>query len=203
MNEIILEASERAAGKFREVGSIPGTLYGDGIESSLPVKFDEKILNRLIASHGNSAKVWVNINNSKKYGFIKEVQRKHLTRALSHIDIQIVSRDHEIKIKVPITFLGDDVLRTKQLQLQVYKSEVTVTGKMAEMPEMVEVDVSEMKLGDSITIDNLGLNKLLKVENDDASFGTIINLRVVAAEEPEAVVEAVAAPVAAPAPAKK
>jgi len=187
MNEITLDAMERADGKFRESGYVAGILYGDGFETATAVKFEEKSLNKLLNSQGNSAKLFININNSKKFGFIKEVQRKRLTRNVTHVDVQIVSKDHEIKIQVPITYKGEDILRTKQLQLQVYKTEITVFGKMALMPDGIDVDVSEMILGDTITLDNLGLDKLLKIENEEAIYGTIINLRVAVDEVVEAV----------------
>ena len=187
MEDIMLEAIERADGKFKESGFVPGILYGDGIEAATAVKFEEKALNKLITSHGSSAKLWININNSKKYGFIKEVQRKHLTRNVAHIDVQIVSKDHEIKMQIPITFIGEDVLKTKQLQLQVYKPEISVFGKMALIPDGVEVDISNMKLGETITLDNFTFDKLLKIENEDAIYGIIINLRVQAAEVVETV----------------
>jgi len=187
MEEIILDAIERADGKFRESGFVAGVLYGDGIVAATPVKFEEKSLNKVLSKHGNSAKIWVNINNSKKYGFIKEVQRKAMTRTVSHIDVQIVSKDHEIKIQIPITFQGEDSLVVRQLQLQVYKSELNVYGKMALMPDVLTVDVSKMELGDTITLDNFDLDKLLKIENEDVVYGTIINLRVQPVEEVEEV----------------
>ena len=179
----MLEASERAKGKFRENGYVAGVLYGDGVEASTAVKFEERALNKVLNTHGPSAKIWITINNNKKYGIIKEVQRKPITRVVSHIDVQIVSIDHEIKLQIPINYKGEDDLRSKQLQLQIYKSEITVFGKMALMPDTINVDVSAMNLGDSITLSNFGLDKLLKIENEDAVFGTIINLRVQPAEE--------------------
>jgi large subunit ribosomal protein L25 len=189
MDEIILKAIKRADGKFRESGFIPGILYGDGVETATAVKFEEKALNKVITNHGKSAKLWIDINDSKQYGFVKEVQRKHLTRDITHIDVQIVSKDHEIKIQIPIVYKGEDTLKTKQIQLQVYKSEITVFGKMALMPETVEVDVSEMKLGDTITVSNFGLDKLLKIDNADDIYATVINLRSQPVEEVEVVAE--------------
>lgn len=185
MEEIILNAIERSKGKFRESGFIPGVLYGDGIEAATAVKFDERSLNKVLSNHGNSAKLWININNSKKFGFVKEVQRKFITRTVSHIDVQIVSKDHEIKLQIPINFQGEDSLVNRQLQLQVYKSELSVFGKMALVPDAVTVDVSEMKLGDTITLNNFSLDKLLKIENEDAVYGVIINLRVQPVEDVE------------------
>jgi large subunit ribosomal protein L25 len=185
MNEIILDATVRKNGKFKESGFVPGILYGDGVETATAVKFDEKSLNRILNSNGNNAKLWININNSKKFGFVKEVQRKHLTRNVTHVDIQIVSKDHEIKIQIPVNFSGEDVLRSKQLQLQVHKTEVTVFGKMDLMPDAIDIDVSDMKLGDTVTVNNFGLNQLLKTENEDINFASVVNLRAQQVEEVE------------------
>ena len=177
MDEIILKAIKRADGKFKESGFIPGILYGDGVDAATAVKFEEKALNKVITNHGKSAKLWIDINDSKQFGFIKEVQRKHLTRNITHVDVQIVSKDHEIKIQIPVIYKGEDVLKTKQLQLQVHKSEIVVFGKMALMPDVVEVNVSEMKLGETITLNNFGLDKLLKIDNEDAIYATVFNLK--------------------------
>ena len=184
MEEIILDAIERKdLSKFREVGFVAGVLYGDGVEKSTPVKFDEKSLNKVLNTHGSNAKVWININNSKKFGFIKEVQRRPMTRNVTHIDVQIVSKDHEIKMVIPIAFKGEDALKSRQLQLQIHKSDITIVGKMASMPDSIEFDVSEMNLGDTITIDQFNLDKLLKIENEEAVIGAVVNLRILPTED--------------------
>ena len=189
MNEIILEATERSKGKFREKGFVPGVLYGDGVDSTTSVKFDEKQLNKLISKHGPNAKLWITINNSKKYGFIREVQRKPMTYMVSHIDVQIVSKDREIKLLIPINYKDEGSLKIRQLQLQVFKSDVAVFGKIALMPDTIEVDVSEMNLGDTITYSQLALDKDIKSENEDTIFGTVINLRVLPADTDDAEAE--------------
>ena len=136
MEDIILEAIERKqqVGKFREIGFVPGVIYGDGITAATSVKFEEKALRKVITSHGSHAKLWIKYNDNKKFGFIREVQRQPMTGNLIHLDVQIVSKDHEIKRLIPIVFKGEDDLKGKQLQLQINKSEISVFGKMALMP---------------------------------------------------------------------
>lgn len=179
MQEVILEAVERVkqSGKFKEDGYVPGVLYGDGITNAASVKFDEKALNKILSEHGPNAKIWINYMDSKKFGFIKEVQRKPMSAAVMHLDVQIVSKDHEIKRQIPIIYKGEDTLKTRQLQLQVYKTDITVFGKIAVIPDSVYVDVSESQLGDTITFSNLNLDDILKNENEDTVFGMIISIR--------------------------
>ena len=180
MEKIFLQATERTIqpGKFRESGFVPGVLFGDGVTESTPVKFEELALKKVLAIHGHNAKGWIMLNNNKKFGVIKEVQKHPVTGKLIHIAVQIVSKEHELKLQIPIVFKGMDDLKQRLLQLQVYRSEITVSGKMDFMLDAIYVDVSEKKLGDTITLSELNLNKQLKVsEKDDIVYGIIINLR--------------------------
>ncbi len=179
MQEIILESVERTKqpGKFKESGYVPGILYGDGITEAASVKFEKKALKKILNAHGSNAKMWINYNEDKKFGFIKEVQRKPVSGDVIHLDVQIVSKDHEIKRQIPIVFKGEDDLKNRLLQLQVYKSETTVFGKIALIPDTIYADVSEKQLGESITFSNLDLDKLLKSEDADTVFGMIVNIR--------------------------
>ncbi len=185
MKEIILEAQNRTkkAIKSNDKIAVPGILYGDGIEASIPVSFNRIDLKKVISAFGVNAKIWVKNNDSKKYGFIKEIQRHPVTREIAHIDVQIVSTDHEIKMQIPITYIGEEELKTRQLQLQVYKSEISVLGKMAIMPGSIEVDVTGKELGTSITLENLSLDSKLTIEKKDEVYGMITHLKKTIAEE--------------------
>ena len=178
MEEVILVAIERIKqpGRFKEMGFVPGVLYGDGVTGATSVKFDTIALNKVLTRHGSNAKVWIKYDNNKKFGFIKDVQKDAISGSITHIDVQIVAKDHEIKLQIPIVFKGDDNLNNMQLQLQIYKSEMHVSGKMALMPDTIYIDVSEKKLGDTITLKDFDLDKQINVsEKEDEIYGVIIN----------------------------
>ena len=186
MEEIFLQAIERTKqpGKFKESGFVSGVLYGDSIAEATPVKFEAQALKKVLTSHGSNAKVWIKLNNNKKFGFIKEVQKHPISGSVTHIDVQIVSKDHELKLQIPIAYKGEDDLKKKQLQLQVYKSEITVLGKMDFMLDAIYIDLSEKKLGDTITLKDFDLDKQLKVsEKEDVVYGIITNLNNQAIDE--------------------
>ncbi|MDD3654392.1 MAG: 50S ribosomal protein L25 [Desulfotomaculaceae bacterium] len=189
MEVTILNAIDRSkqSGKFREKGFVSGVLYGNNIFGAKSVKFETSAINKIIASHGSNAKVWINYNGNKKFGFIKEVQRDAISGRIAHLDVHIVPKDHEVKLQIPVTIKGEDVLAAKNLRVQMYKSEFTVMGMINLMPEEIQVDVSDMKLGDSITSSNFNLDKRLRVsEQEDAVYGMIINQPIVATDVTEA-----------------
>lgn len=186
MQEIMLDAIERPkkSGRFRESGFVPGVLYGDDIPAGTLVKFEEKALNKILIQHGSSANITIDFNGNKKTGFIKEVQRKPITGNLIHIDVQIVSKEHQVKRQIPIIFTGEEILNSKHLLLNILKSEVTVFGKIALMPDTISIDVSNKKFKDSITYSDFNLDKELKNEDVDV-FGTITDLKKAPVDDAE------------------
>lgn len=169
MEEVILKAVERVekTRKVREGGFIPGVLYGEGAGAT-SVKFEASALRKILIKYGWNAKVWVELNDTKKFGFIKEVQKHPVEGNVIHIDVQLVSKDQEIKLQIPISFSGIEELEHRMHLLQVYKSEVEVVGKTALMPNVIVVDVSNKNAGDTITFQDFGLDPELK--NNEGEF---------------------------------
>ncbi len=187
MGEIQLNASVREASKkFREPGFVPGVVYGYNVETT-SVKFDEKDLRKAIVSGGANARVWVKIGRkAKKFGFIKEVQKKLLKDQIQHVDIQLVSKDQEINMSIPIQFKGVEQLRSKQLMLNIQKSDINAVGKMEYLPDSLEIDVSEMELNDAITIESFNLHNSVRVnDSSETVYGLITGLEQFSSEDLE------------------
>ncbi|MFT5871878.1 MAG: large subunit ribosomal protein L25 [Clostridium sp.] len=180
MEEVILNAFERITGnkKFKEDGFIAGVIYGDSVKEAMSIKVEELQLKKILGKHGSNAKVWVKYGEDKKFGFIKEIQRHPVSAKINHVDIQLVSQDHEIKLQLPIYFKGEEKVIDNLLQLQVHKSEIDVFGSMALMPDSVSIDVSEKKLGDTITAKDFDLNKKIKIiDEENQVYAAIIAMK--------------------------
>lgn len=186
MEEIILKASERneKPKNVRKEGFIPGVLNGPGAVST-SVKFADAALKKIIAKHGVNAKLWVELGTEKKFGFIKEVQRHPVEGTILHVVIQLVSQNQEIKMNLPIVFHGQEDLERKMLQLNICKSDVEVSGKTVDIPEMVEVDVSGKAAGDSVTASDLHLPTEINIlDPQQEVYASIKAFRVAPVEEP-------------------
>ncbi|MDD2233757.1 MAG: 50S ribosomal protein L25 [Desulfitobacteriaceae bacterium] len=178
MEETILNASERTMkpAQCRKAGYTPGVLYGDTLTNTLSVQFETAGLRKVLAGHGSNAKVWVMYDGAKKFGFIKEVQRHPVTARVTHIDVFLVSQDHEVKMQIPITFEGRDSL--ENLLLQIYKPVIEVFGTPALIPNTAVVDVSEMVPGDTITAKNFNFDKqLIITDSEDEIYAVITTLK--------------------------
>ncbi|MFA0815071.1 MAG: 50S ribosomal protein L25 [Anaerofustis sp.] len=193
MVEAKLQATERIKkkGKFREDGFVPGSMYGDGIEGSVAVKFEKSELSKVLAAHGSNAKLSVSYNKGKYPGIIKELQREPVSGHVQHVDIQIMAKDHIQSFKIPVVYQGESALVGKQLMLKVHKNEAVLTGTLDVMPESLTVDVSGKELGDVIVLKDFRLNKKVKAEDaEDAVFATVIKNYIQEESETEASAEA-------------
>ena len=198
MEKVILDAFERVPGnkKFKEDGFIAGVIYGDNIKEAISVKFELLPLKKILGAHGSNAKVWVKYGEDKKFGFVKEIQRHPVTAKINHVDIQVVSLDHEIKLQLPISFKGEANLIDNILQLQIQKSDIDVAGLMTLMPDSVIIDISEKKLGDTITIKDFDLDKKIKItDEEDQIYAVVIPMKEKIEEEVTEEVEVAAEPV--------
>lgn len=188
MEEIILKAMARSGSpkQARHAGFIPGVLNAHDTTSTA-IQFEAAALNKIIAKHGTNAKIWVEIDTEKKFGFIKEVQYHPVEGKVIHVSIQMISKDQDVKMQLPINYHGRDILEAKLLQLQIYKSEIEVIGKAETMPDAISVDISKRELGETITAGDLKLPPELKNLDPEHEIYAVIKAKreEAVAEEPE------------------
>ena len=186
MTNIALNAFKRTEKKkkFHEAGFIPGVMYGDGIDATM-IKIEEKPLKKIISEHGSHARIDIMYGKKKRSGFIKEIQTMPIRNAITHIDVQVVSDTHEIKMQVPIIFKGADTLQRNQLILQASKHEIEVSGIMSNIPEDIVFDVSDLDYGDKVLIENFKFNEGVSILDDpETIYASIIHMSKIVEEEP-------------------
>ncbi|MDK2799811.1 MAG: large subunit ribosomal protein [Clostridiales bacterium] len=168
MEEILIRAIERKEKpkKARRDGFAPGVIYGEGFEKGLPVKFEMLKLKRFLKKHDESAKIWFKIREEQKYGIIKEVQRDPITGDIMHIDIQVITEGDRVNVKLPIVYKGKEALEQKKLLLQIFISELEVSGETDFLPESIIVNVKNKKPGQPITVRDIQLDAHLKIHHD-------------------------------------
>ena len=190
MEQTLLKALARSENpkKTRTAGFIPGVLNGAGAEAS-SVKFESAALNKIITKHGTNAKMWVEFNDEKKFGFIKEIQKHPVEAKVIHITIQLVGKDQEVKMHLPITFHGREELEHKLMQIQVYKTDVEVIGKTELMPDVVVVDIAQKESGDLITAADFHLPEGIRILDAENEHYAIIKAAAEEIEEEPAVVK--------------
>jgi large subunit ribosomal protein L25 len=165
MAEITLAAAtgrttgSRASGRLRAAGKVPGTVYGLG-NDPITVAVDwRELRHALTGEAGLNALINLEVDgHQSELTIVKEMQRHPIKRSVLHVDFLRVSRDVAIEVDVPIVLTGEaeDVMRAEGVIEQVLFN-LTISAKPGSIPNEVDVDVTEMQIGDSVRIGDLKL----------------------------------------------
>jgi large subunit ribosomal protein L25 len=177
MEEIILaveERNEKGRAKvkgLRENGFIPAVIYSGGNES-IAVKVAHSTLMQLIHQHRiEGVVINVSIKDDKKHKnrpcLIKEVQYDPVHGEVTHVDFNQISLTKAIKVSVPVTALGEPAgVKQEGGSLEHNLWEIEVECLPTAIPKEFSVDVSAMKIGDSVAVKDLVVPAGVKVLTD-------------------------------------
>ena len=159
MKQVVLEAQVRDVKKnlntIRKAGQVPAVFYGKK-EQPIAISVDAKKFMSLIEKEGANVIVEFKFKDSSKPSIVKDLQRHILTQAPNHIDFQSISLTEKIEILVPIHVEGvADGVKNEGGTLEHIMREIKVQCLPTDMPSKISVDVTALKVGDDITVEQL------------------------------------------------
>jgi large subunit ribosomal protein L25 len=175
--------------KLRAQGKVPAVVYGSGIEPT-PIVVESLGLAKVLRGGVNAL---VDLKGAKaiegKPVLVKEIQRDPLSRKVVHCDLYAVNLKARIDVEIPLHFMG--IPRGVALDggvLEPLLRTLEVSTMPLAIPESIEVDVSNLGIGDAIHVRDLVLPPDVLLKTDpDVTVTHVITPRL----------EEVAAPVAA------
>ena len=191
--EVREQKGKEIAKKLRTKGLIPAVFYGPHSETLALMVDPKELSNTLRTEAGENVIIDLNIRKGEesfqKMVMLKEIQIHPLQRRTLHADFYEVSMDEMITLEVPVHLLGksegvkvggilEQVLRT--IQIQCFPGDI---------PRSIDVDVSPLKIGDSIHVKELQLEKGRILSDLNFTVATVVPP---AAEEVKPVEEAAA-----------
>lgn len=182
-----------ASRRLRRAGTVPGIVYGGGKDAvSIEINHKELFLQfRHEAFH--SSILDLNLDGKKEQVLLRDYQMHPVRNDIQHIDFQRVSATEKIHVKVPFHFANAEVAPGVKLAHGIVThvmTEADVSCLPKNLPEFIEVDLSELEAGHSIHLSQIKLPKGVEfvqlAHGDDAAVASIpVPRGGVAAEEEE------------------
>ena len=178
--------------RMRNAGSIPAIIYGPAGNHSVSVE-QEKFRDLMRAKGTAAALIELTLEGKKMLSIIKEFQRHPITQKFLHIDIQQIDPNAPMSAAIPIRVVGEaHGVKTDGGTLAIVSQTVNVRCLPKDLPEFIEVDVTELKVNESIHVGALKAPAGITFPGDPARV--VVVCSEMAAEE--AAPEAAAAPLA-------
>jgi large subunit ribosomal protein L25 len=190
MSDINLKAYKRERGKksdvknLRKQGYIPGVFYLEGKET-IPIYVTTKDLNPLVYT-AETHVVKLKIDNQKpKDCILKHTQFDPLTDKVVHFDLQGLTAGHEITMEVPVVLNGDAPGVEEGGIVQQFLNRLDVSCLPKDIPDQIEVDISELNIGDSISVADIKTENIKVLNSEDSVLVSVAAPRSLAEEEEE------------------
>lgn len=181
---VSLEVSKREVrprslrNKLRHEGKVPAIVYGYEIEST-PISFSEKVFSKLLRDNGANVVITLDIDGKKVNTLVHKIQTNTFTNQFEHVELLSVNMREDAEVETEVTLVGDaaGVRAGGVLAQNLYT--VIVSATPDKLPERIEVDVTDLNLGDSITVADLP-------KNEDYTFVTDGDEQIAAVVEAQA-----------------
>ncbi len=178
---IRVETGKANARRLRKTGFVPCTIYGVE-ENSTSLTINRKELEKLLSEAHSIIKVMVDGHDQRCV--VKEIQYHPVKGNIIHIDLQRIKDGQEIQLSIPIKFIGEAPGVKMGGVFQTIRSELDVSTLPKYLPNEIEIDISELEIGNTIHINDLQLENITINHDPESSICSIVLPKVV--EEPVA-----------------
>jgi large subunit ribosomal protein L25 len=210
--------NKNAARRVRVKGKIPAVVYGAS-EPAVAIEVDPKQIQKILhseAGHNSIFDLEISGSTAKTKAMIVDWQYEPIKGTLMHIDLKRIALDKTMTVEVPVQLIGVPFgVKNEGGLLDHVLREVSVECLPGDIPSHIDVDVSELKIGDAIRVSDLPHSDKIKfLDEEDATVAHVVAIKEEAAPaegtapaEPEVVkkgkTDAAAAPAADAKGAKK
>ncbi len=181
--------------RFRREGKVPAVIYGAGKDNQNLLLDHLEVMRNLEVEAFHSAIITINTANGGEKAILRYVQMHPYKPQVQHVDFQRVSETETLRMKIPLHFVGEDVTPGVKLQDGIFSplvNEVEIACLPSQLPEYLEVDVSELNLHESVKLSDIKLPEGLELlalahGGEDQTIASVLAPKVV--EEVEEVAE--------------
>ncbi|MBT8088268.1 MAG: 50S ribosomal protein L25/general stress protein Ctc [Gammaproteobacteria bacterium] len=158
--EIREDQGKGASRRLRHQGLVPAIIYGAG-RPPRTLAFDHnKVLQQLENEAFYSSILSIKVRNKSQAAILKDLQRHPAKNQILHMDFQRIVEDEEIRMNVPLHFIGEDVAPGVKLgggSVSHLMTDVEVVCLPKHLPEYIDVDVTNMELNDMLSMSDIEL----------------------------------------------
>jgi large subunit ribosomal protein L25 len=194
--ELRSNTGKGVARKLRAAGQVPGIVYGHGRQPQA-LAVNARDLDKLLSGiAAGSTVIELTLAKSTTKTLIREIQRHPFKKQILHVDFMELVAGEKVIVDIPLVFVGiPEGVRLSGALLEQIVHSIEVNVDPSNIPNHIDVDVTNLAMGHSLHVRDLKLPEGLEVLTDeDTTICAVIAPRAVVEEKPEEVVEGAAEP---------
>jgi len=153
--------------RLRASGKIPGIVYGHGAEPIAVAVGVRELRAALTTEAGTNALIDLAVGPTRHLVVARELQRHPVKGTVTHVDFQVVRRDEVISAEAPVALVGEAVeVAHSDGRVDQQTFALTVKALPSDIPTVIEVDISGLRVGDSIKVGDIALPAGVAADTD-------------------------------------
>lgn len=173
-----------ASRRLRREGKVPGIVYGARREAQPIAVPANELKSSLEYEAFFSHILTLRLNGREESVVLKDLQRHPAKQEIRHLDLLRVVANEAIRVHVPLHFIGEDVavgVKRDGGIIDHLRNEIEIECLPAQLPEYIEVDISELGMDESVHISDLtlpeGVTSIDLAHENDVSLVSILPRR--------------------------
>ena len=179
-----------ASRRLRHQGKVPAIIYGAGREPRALMFDHNKVLRELENASFYSSILTIKVGDKSRAAIVKDIQRHPSKKQILHIDLQRIVEDEKIRMQIPIHYLGEEEAIGVKIgggSVSRLMTEIEVSCFPKDLPEFLEVDISELELDQMLYVSSISLPKGVEVSEilleQDQAIVSIQEIKEIIEEE--------------------
>ncbi len=168
----VLQAKNRKEGRrsdltsLRNEGNVPAVVYGAKLGSK-SIYLNEMDLLKTIKDVGRNGVIALDVDGSKQNVILTDFQKDPLKNGFVHVDFLAVDMSKELTTDVRIALIGDAAGVKDGGVLQQSLHQVSITATPANIPQSIDIDVTNLQVAETITIADIKGNSDFTINHED------------------------------------
>lgn len=154
---------KKDAKKLRKEGFVPCVIYGG--ENQIHFSMDERNFNKFLFTP-ETFLISIEIEGKEYQTILQDIQYHPVTDKVLHADFLLVSDNKPVKLYIPVNLIGTAPGVVSGGVLKRKKRKIRVMGLIKDMPDFIDIDISELNIGDTILIGDLSLDNITMLHQD-------------------------------------
>ena len=149
------------AKKLRREGYVTGNLFGREMDGSILLKMSARDVDRLLKTDNKGSQIMLNVEGKEYDVLIKEVQYNPLASKVEEMDFQALVSTEKVHSVAEIILQNTEGITEGVLQEEL--TEISYEALPADLVDKIKIDVSSMKIGDTLRVGDLDIAKNEKI----------------------------------------
>lgn len=196
MSQVKLEANVRektgtgVARKLRRNGRVPAVLYGHHLPVPMVLDVDAKEMEQVLRTAGRTSIINLAVAGGTQTAMLADYQRDVFGTHLLSVDFKQVRLDEKVTASVPVVLVGQSKGVKAGGVIEQMVREIQVEALPLDIPESLEIDITELDMGEHLTVADLPASeKLTFLAAPDETLAVIHTPRSVTLAEEQAAAE--------------